>query len=113
MQVDQGGGGQEGQPAAHDQQAAVLGQRHADVEQPADVAEVAAHPAVQFGRWRTGIGDGQLVHGQLQPLDGAGPDLGDLHEPAEFHGGDLVVVVVPDHGRLGSAPLMGWDEGAQ
>jgi integrase len=35
------------QPAAYDQQAAVLGERRAGVQQSADVAEVAPHPARQ------------------------------------------------------------------
>jgi hypothetical protein len=54
VQVDRRRGGQQGQPAAHDQQAAVLGERRAGVQQSADVAEVAPHPAEQVTRRRTG-----------------------------------------------------------
>ena len=50
MQVDQGGGRQQREPAADDQQAAVPGQGGPGVQQRPDVPEVSADPAQQLTR---------------------------------------------------------------
>ncbi len=75
VQVDQGRGGQEGQPAAHHQKAAVLSQRRFGVEQPGYVTEIPAHPVQQDGGLGARVGRGQIIDGQLQPLDRAAADL--------------------------------------
>jgi len=90
VQVDQGRGGQQGQPAAHHQKAAVLSQRRFGVEQPSDVAEIAAHPLQQDSRRGTWVGHGQVVHSQLQPLDRGAADLAGFGLLDEVQGGDLV-----------------------
>jgi hypothetical protein len=64
VQVDQGRGGQQGQPGAHHQQAAVLSQGRFGVEQPSDVAEVAAHPVQQDGGWGAGIRHASCTDGE-------------------------------------------------
>jgi hypothetical protein len=83
VQVDQGRGSEQRQPAAYDQQAAVFGQRRFGVKQPGDVAEVASHPIQQDGGRGAGVGRGQVIDGQLQPLDRAAADLAGFGLPDE------------------------------
>ena len=115
VQVDQGRGGQQGQPAAHHQQAAVLSQRRFGVEQPSDVAEIAAHPDQEDGRRSTGVGRGQIIHGQLQPLNRAAADLTSFSLSDQIQGGDLVGdgAVVPGGGQLVPARRAVWGQSAQ
>ena len=100
VQVDQAGRREQRQPAAGYQQAAVPGQRGPGVQQPAGIAEVGAGPAEKFGGRGAGIGRGQVVHRQLQPLDGGRPGLGGLGLPPELQGRDLIGrTVVPGRRR--------------
>ncbi len=60
-------------------------------------------------------GRGQVIHGQLQPLNRAAADLAGFGLPDEVQGGDLVGdgAVVPGGGQLVPARRAVRDQGAQ
>jgi len=65
VQVDQAGGGQQGQPSPCHEQPAVLDERGAGVQKLADIPQVSPYPAEQVGGRCPGVGRGKIVNGQL------------------------------------------------
>ena len=74
-EVDVHGRPEEGEPAAENQQAPVLVEGLAGIEETPDVADVLAGAGQQLRRRGDGVGDGEVVGGRLEPVEGLGADV--------------------------------------
>ena len=92
--------GDQGEPAASDEEAAALGERGAGLHQPVDIGQVAAYPRTQFDCRHPGIGDRRLVGREFEPFQGVRADVGRVDPPGQVQRVHLVIV---GRGGIGDA----------